>query len=68
MLHADLYRLKDARELDALAIQEHIPHIALSLIEWPQLIVDELEHYVSIELKHNGSDNYCRTIVASLAG
>jgi tRNA threonylcarbamoyladenosine biosynthesis protein TsaE len=47
LLHADLYRLGDADEVDALGLVERVGHDAVALVEWgerflPQLRADGL--------------------------
>jgi tRNA threonylcarbamoyladenosine biosynthesis protein TsaE len=37
VLHLDLYRLRDADELMALGLADHLPESRLWLIEWPEM-------------------------------
>ena len=54
--HLDLYRLKYREEVEELGLRELWPHI--TLIEWPEIIVDLLpEQYLDIAFDFGGNDN-----------
>ena len=53
--HYDLYRLEHARELDAIGLEESVSSGALTLIEWPELALDQLlEPALEVHLEHAG--------------
>ena len=53
IFHFDLYRLKNAREVDDIGIDEYLDHAFLCIIEWPEVYEDELSqsphHEMTIE-------------------
>lgn len=68
--HYDLYRLRGARELDALGLEESLSEAALVLIEWPALALPLLRGKVQlVRLEHTGerrTARWCRIDVAEL--
>lgn len=61
LLHLDLYRLSDARELEYLGVDQLFDQARLSLIEWPERALGalapadleiELEHYENGRIAH----------------
>ncbi|MBK9149160.1 MAG: tRNA (adenosine(37)-N6)-threonylcarbamoyltransferase complex ATPase subunit type 1 TsaE [Flavobacteriales bacterium] len=62
--HFDLYRLKDAEELQGIGFTEYIDSGAYCFIEWPELAADLLPVdalQLLMEVKPNG----CRTITVT---
>lgn len=52
IVHADLYRLKNASELKALTIEEYLDEQTVLLIEWPELLEPSLKNrYHSIKFQ-----------------
>ena len=53
IFHFDLYRLKNAREVDDIGIDEYLDNAFLCIIEWPEVFEDELSqsphHEMTIE-------------------
>ncbi|ROI10646.1 tRNA (adenosine(37)-N6)-threonylcarbamoyltransferase complex ATPase subunit type 1 TsaE [Chryseobacterium sp. H3056] len=53
IFHFDLYRLKNAREVDDIGIDEYLDNAFLCIIEWPEVYEDELSqsphHEMTIE-------------------
>lgn len=43
--HFDLYRLKSVEEAYDFGIEEYLDNAFLSIIEWPEIYMDELEAY-----------------------
>lgn len=56
--HFDLFRIKDAAELEDLGFQEYLAGGDLSIIEWPDEFLEEFEgwevHRLTIEKAENG--------------
>jgi len=53
--HLDLYRLEDAKEADALGLEELWPHVVI--IEWPGIIDSQLpESRLDVTLDFSGTD------------
>ena len=48
--HFDLYRISDIRELDNLGWEEHIDNGAVTFIEWPRIIENQLRQYYKIQM------------------
>ena len=54
VVHVDLYRLRSARELDAIGWDEVVATAPVLLVEWPNRAVDSLpNHVIAIELRHD---------------
>ncbi len=45
VFHFDLYRLKSVEEAYDFGIEEYLDNCYLSIIEWPEIYMDELEDY-----------------------
>ena len=45
VFHFDLYRLKSVEEAYDFGIEEYLDNCFLSIIEWPEIYMDELEGY-----------------------
>lgn len=45
VFHFDLYRLKSVEEAYDFGIEEYLDNCYLSIIEWPEIYMDELEGY-----------------------
>ena len=45
VFHFDLYRLKSVEEAYDFGIEEYLDNCYLSIIEWPEVYMDELEDY-----------------------
>ncbi len=58
--HFDLYRLKDVTEAYDFGIEEYLNNGFLSIIEWPEIYMDELEgydfHKMTIENTESGRE------------
>lgn len=58
--HFDLYRLKDVTEAYDFGIEEYLDNGFLSIIEWPEIYMDELEgydfHEMTIENTESGRE------------
>jgi len=52
--HFDLYRIDNIRELDNLGWEEHIDNDAVTFIEWPEIIENQLNKYYKIHLEFSG--------------
>lgn len=56
--HFDLYRLKDARELEGIGFEEYLDSGAYCFIEWPELAAELLPHdavHLRIHVQADGS-------------
>lgn len=49
--HFDLYRINNIRELDNLGWEEHLNNGAVTFIEWPGIIEDQLKQYYKIQME-----------------
>ena len=56
IMHYDLYRIKERKELDHLGIFSD-DHDTIKIIEWPDLIKTPLEDKLEIHLNYGKSDN-----------
>lgn len=55
LVHADLYRISDASELEEIGLSP-LPEATVVLIEWPERAGDELPHdRIDIALRHDAS-------------
>ncbi|MGD9488272.1 MAG: tRNA (adenosine(37)-N6)-threonylcarbamoyltransferase complex ATPase subunit type 1 TsaE [Calditrichaceae bacterium] len=52
--HFDFYRIEDISELDNLGWEELLYTDAVSFIEWPQMIENQLDDYYKITIELNG--------------
>lgn len=58
VFHFDLYRIKDARELENIGIEDALQN-GISLIEWPEIAEKFLKkNYITIEIKIASGDNF----------
>lgn len=48
--HLDLYRIEHVRELDQLGWEELLESEAVTFIEWPQIIVNQIDRYYKINI------------------
>ncbi|MFC0343384.1 tRNA (adenosine(37)-N6)-threonylcarbamoyltransferase complex ATPase subunit type 1 TsaE [Epilithonimonas hispanica] len=55
--HFDLYRLKSVEEAYDFGIEEYLDHAFLSIIEWPEIYMDELEGYGFHEMTINNTES-----------
>ncbi len=55
--HFDLYRLKNVSEAYDLGIEEYLDNGFLSIIEWPEIYMDELEGYDFHVMSINNTDS-----------
>jgi len=53
--HFDLYRIKNEFELDNLGWEEYLNDDAVTFIEWPQLIENQLDDYYKIKIAMDGT-------------
>jgi tRNA threonylcarbamoyladenosine biosynthesis protein TsaE len=51
LVHSDAYRLEDARKLFGLGLEELIENARLTVIEWGEGLLDDLENPVLIRLE-----------------
>ena len=56
ILHYDLYRVKDIRELDNLGILEGVNN-NITLIEWPEIIINNLKDHIALNFKYENNFN-----------
>lgn len=49
--HFDLYRIESVYELDNLGWEEFLEVGAVTFIEWPQMLENQLERYYKIEIR-----------------
>ncbi|GAB5536464.1 MAG: hypothetical protein Rubg2KO_27130 [Rubricoccaceae bacterium] len=57
LVHIDLYRLDDARQLDGIGFDEALDERAVCLVEWPELANDRLPaETIRLRLTHLGAD------------
>lgn len=52
--HFDFYRIEDISELDNLGWEELLNTDAVSFIEWPQMIENQLEDYYKLTIELDG--------------
>jgi tRNA threonylcarbamoyladenosine biosynthesis protein TsaE len=51
LYHFDLYRLRDANELDGIGFEEYVDSGAYCFIEWPELAEDRLRDVLHIHIE-----------------
>ena len=56
ILHYDLYRLQDIREIDNLGIYEELKN-NITLIEWPEIISKNLKDFISLNFRYENDFN-----------
>ena len=54
ILHFDLYRLRDKEEIANLGIFENKDE-SLILIEWPELIVNEISNFIKLSFEYSNN-------------
>lgn len=55
--HFDLYRLKNKDEAFDFGIEEYLDNAYLSIIEWPEIYMDELETYSFHQMSINTTES-----------
>ena len=50
VFHFDLYRLKNAAEVEDIGMDEYLDNAFLSIIEWPEVYEEELIHFPHHEM------------------
>lgn len=58
IFHFDLYRLKSEHELFDMGFEEYLEKNAFIFIEWPELALPFLEHFMRIVMKTEGNNRY----------
>ena len=58
IFHFDLYRLKNADEVEDIGIHEYLDHAFLSIIEWPEVYEHELSDFPHHEMKIETIDGF----------
>ena len=62
VMHYDLYRIKNSKELDHLGIfKEDLSSI--KIIEWPELVETNLENRLELHLKYSNKENEIELII-----
>jgi tRNA threonylcarbamoyladenosine biosynthesis protein TsaE len=61
VFHFDLYRLKNADEVEDIGMQDYLDHSFLCLIEWPEIYEDEFKNYPFHEMSIENTDD-CRVV------
>jgi len=57
VFHFDLYRLKSVEEAYDFGIEEYLDNAFLSIIEWPEIYMEELEGYDFHEMSINNTES-----------
>ncbi|WP_379964594.1 tRNA (adenosine(37)-N6)-threonylcarbamoyltransferase complex ATPase subunit type 1 TsaE [Epilithonimonas sp. UC225_85] len=57
VFHFDLYRLKSVEEAYDFGIEEYLDNCYLSIIEWPEIYMDELEGYDYHKISINNTES-----------
>ncbi len=57
VFHFDLYRLKSEEEAYDFGIEEYLDNCYLSIIEWPEIYMDELEAYDLHKMTINNTES-----------
>ena len=58
VFHFDLYRLKDAAEVEDIGMDEYLDNAFLSIIEWPEVYEEELIHFPHHEMTIENNGEY----------
>jgi len=67
VLHLDLYRLRDARELDQLGLRDYLDGLNVCIVEWPERALNRLPAPdCRLAIEHTGENTrsvnlYCMT-------
>ena len=56
VMHYDLYRIKNSKELDQLGIFKE-DSSSIKIIEWPELVETNLENRLELHLKYSNKEN-----------
>ena len=56
VMHYDLYRIKNSKELDQLGIFKDDLN-SIKIIEWPELVETNLENRLEVHLKYSNNEN-----------
>jgi tRNA threonylcarbamoyladenosine biosynthesis protein TsaE len=62
LIHVDLYRLNDAREIDELGLEE-LGASAVLAIEWAEKLPRPVEDAIEVRIEHGNGDERPLTIV-----
>ena len=63
VFHFDLYRIKNKEEVFSLGFEEYMTRDGIILIEWPELVEDELpKETFKIFMSHSGNSENTRSI------
>ena len=58
VFHFDLYRLKNAAEVEDIGMDEYLDNAFLSIIEWPEVYEEELIHFPHHEMTIENNGEY----------
>ncbi len=58
IFHFDLYRMKNADEVEDIGIHEYLDNAFLCIIEWPEVYEDELSHFPHHEMTIDNQEEY----------
>jgi tRNA threonylcarbamoyladenosine biosynthesis protein TsaE len=61
IFHYDLYRMKNFEEIYEIGLLENLDN-GISIIEWPEIIENEIENYQKIYLKISSDKKNIRTV------
>ncbi len=67
LCHLDLYRLGDADELDYIGIEDRIGSDAVTVVEWPDLLIDTGFEF-DLDIHFSYDDDFNRKITFSPSG
>ena len=63
--HADIYRLTTRNELDDLALSELLEYDGILLVEWGDVVAQELGDHLLVRLEPTGDDDNSRDVTVS---
>lgn len=58
VFHFDLYRMKNADEVEDIGIHEYLDNAFLCIIEWPEVYEEELAHFPHHEMSIENTGEY----------
>ena len=58
VFHFDLYRMKNANEVEDIGIHEYLNNAFLCIIEWPEVYEEELAHFPHHEMSIENEGEY----------
>ncbi len=58
VFHFDLYRMKNADEVEDIGIHEYLDNAFLCIIEWPEVYEEELAHFPHHEMSIENEGEY----------